>query len=111
MIFKNNTIYNFIMKRGLEFEHRDNIHKGWTISKKYADILLNNKNNKNIHSILHSSYGEYLSDLRSNHLDMTNCMKYNRAWQTLLNTFKNYKNDSIVRNAITQFHYTCHINI
>jgi hypothetical protein len=104
-------IYNFIMKRGLEFERSDNIHKGWIISKKYAEILLNNKNNKNIHSILHSSYGEYLSDLRSNHLDMTNCMKYNRAWQTLLNTFKNCKSDSIVRNAVSQFHYTCHINI
>ena len=25
--------------------------------------------------------------------------------------FKNYKSDSIVKNAISQFYYTCHINI
>ena len=99
------------MNRTLEFERGDNIYKGWIISKKYADILLNNKNNKNIHNILHSMYGKYLCDLRSNHLNNTNRMKYNRAWQTLLNTFKNYKSDSIVRNAVSQFHYTCHINI
>ena len=80
-------------------------------SKKYADILLNNKNSKNLHSILHSVYGSMLNDLNSNHLDTTNRMKYNRAWQTLLNTFKNYKSNSIVKNAVTQFHYTCHINI
>lgn len=99
------------MNRALEFESRDNIHKGWIISKKYADILLINKNNKNLHSILHSVYGKYLCDLRSNHLNKTNRMKYIRAWQTLLNTFKNYKSDSIVRNAVSQFHYICHINI
>ena len=99
------------MNRALEFKRIDNIQKGWIISKKYADILLNNKNNNNIHSILHSIYGKYLCDLRSNHINMTNSMKYNRAWQTLLNTFKNYKSNSIVRNAVTQFHYTCHINI
>jgi hypothetical protein len=99
------------MNRALEFERMDNIHKGWIISNKYADILVNNKNNKNLQDILHSVYGKYLCDLNSNHLDITNCMKYNRAWQTLLNTFKNYKNDSIVRNAVSQFHYTCHINI
>ena len=99
------------MNRALEFKRGDNIHKGWIISKKYADILLNNKNNKNLHNILHSVYGKYLCDLNSNHLDKTNRMKYNRAWQTLLNTFKNYKNDRIVRNAISQFYYTCHINI
>lgn len=99
------------MNRALEFEHSDNIHKGWIISKKYADILLNNKNSKNLHSILHSVYGSMSNDLNSNHLDTTNRMKYNRAWQTLLNTFKNYKSNSIVKNAVTQFHYICHINI
>ena len=99
------------MNRALEFKNSDNIHKGWIISKKYADILLINKNNKNLHSILNSVYGKYLCDLRSNQLDKKNCMKYIRAWQTLLNTFNNYKSDSIVRNAVTQFHYTCHINL
>ena len=99
------------MNRALEFKRRDNIHKGWIISKKYADILLNNKNSKNLQNILDSLYGEYLCDLNSNHLNTTNRMKYNRAWQTLLNTFKNYKSDIIVRNAVSQFHYTCHINI
>ena len=99
------------MNRALEFERRDNIHNGWIISKKYADILLNNKNSKNLNDILYSSYGSMLNDLHSNHLNTTNCMKYNRAWQTLLNTFKNYKSDIIVRNAVSQFHYTCHINI
>lgn len=99
------------MNRALEFEHRDNIYKGWIISKKYADILLNNKNSKNLHIILHNVHSKYLCDLCSNHLNTTNRMKYNRAWQTLLNTFKNYKNDSIIRNAVSQFHYTCHINI
>ena len=99
------------MNRALEFERRDNIHKGWIISKKYADILVNNKNNKNLQDILHSVYGEYLCDLHSNHLNNTNRMKYNRAWQTLLNTFKHCKSDSIVKNAISQFYYTCHINI
>ena len=99
------------MNRTLEFERGDNIYKGWIISKKYADILLNNKNSKNLHIILHNIYGKYLCDLCSNHLNTTNRMKYNRAWQILLNTFKNYKSDSIVRNAVSQFHYTCHINI
>ena len=64
------------MNRALEFKRRDNIYKGWIISKKYADILLNNKNSKNLHSILHSVYGEYLCDLKSNHLDNTNQKKY-----------------------------------
>lgn len=99
------------MNRALEFERRDNIQKGWIISKKYADILLNNKNNKNLNDILHSVYGNMLNDLNSNHLDTTNRMKYIRAWQTLLYTFKNYKSNSIVRNAVNQFYYTCHINI
>ena len=75
MLFKNNTIYNFIMNRALEFKRGDNIHKGWIISKKYADILLNNKNSKNLNSLLHSVYGEYLCDLNSNHLNKTNIVK------------------------------------
>ena len=99
------------MNRTLEFERRDNIIQGWTISKKYATHLINNIDNKNIYNILHSLYGEYLGELSSHHLDKTNHMKYNRAWQTLLNTFKKYKSDKNIIHAIRQFHYTCHINI
>ena len=99
------------MNRALEFERKNNILQGWVISKKYATHLINNIDNKNISNILYSLYGKYLCDLHSNHLDSTNRMKYNRAWQTLLNTFKNYKSEKIIRKAVNQFHYTCHINI
>ena len=99
------------MNRALEFKRRDNILFGWNISKKYADNLLNNIDSIHIFDIVYSLYGEYLCELSTHHLDNTNRKKYNRAWQTLLNTFKKYKSDKYIISAIRQFHYTCHINI
>ena len=80
------------------------------LSTKY-DNLLNNIDSIHIFDIVYSLYGEYLCELSTHHLDNTNRKKYNRAWQTLLNTFKKYKSDKNIISAIRQFHYTCHINI
>ena len=101
----------FIMNRALELKRSDDVSLGWNISKKYANHLINNINSVHIFDILNSLYGEYLCELSSHHLDRTNRMKYNRAWGTLLNTFKKYKSDKNIIHAIRQFHYTCHINI
>ena len=101
-----------LSNRDKEYNRKQNIKKGWQISKKYSKILEKKKDSSSIGIIILNMYEKFKNDLKSNHLDNTNKKKYNRCWITLVNTCNNPKNNvEVIRNALHIFNYTIHINV
>ena len=66
---------------------------------------------KNINDIVCMIHSKYLNGLKSSNIGITNDFKYIRAWNTLINTIKNRKNNrKTIIGAVNQLHYTNVIN-
>ena len=82
----------------------------WDFCMKYRNLFERNIDNKNLNVIVKDSYKNFVSDIKSIKLQLTDTSKYTRIWKTLLNTInKNLDIDS-TRIATKQFNYAIHIN-
>ena len=84
----------------------------WNITHKYSNIFQKNIDKKNLHMIIVNSYKEYENECKSNNHDITNKLKNNRIWHTLINTCRNPKNDmKTIKGATTVFIHSININL
>ena len=100
------------MNREKELIMFNDYKKGFKISHKHSKNLVKNIESPHLKNIILSVYGSYQRDIKSNHLNLTNKMKFNRGWITLLNTMNNPKNNAkVLRSAVNLLHYMNCINI
>jgi len=100
------------MNIGKEKIMYDNYKHGFKVSHKHSCNLVRNINSRHLKDIINSVYGLYLNDIKSNNLNATNKMKYNRGWITLVNTMNNPKNNmKVLRLAVDNLHYMNCINM
>ena len=84
----------------------------WNITHKYSNIFQKNIDIKNLCLIVLNSYKEYENECKSNNHDITNRLKNNRIWHTLINTCNNPKNDmKTIRGATNVFIHSININL
>ena len=101
-----------LSNRGIEYNRDQQIKKGWKISNRYSKILEKNKTSSSIDTIILNTHKQFINDLKSNKLDKSSRQIYIRCWITLVNTCTNSKNNiDVVRNALSIFNYTNHINV
>ena len=75
-------------------------------------IFQKNIDKKNLCLIILNSYKEYENECKSNNHDITNRLKNNRIWHTLINTCRNPKNDmKTIRGATNVFIHSININL
>ena len=84
----------------------------WNITHKYCKIFKKNIRKENLCLIILNSYKEYLNECKSNNHDVTNRLKNNRIWYTLINSCNNSKNNTkTIKDATNVFIHCININL
>lgn len=82
----------------------------WDFCMKYSNLFERNIDNKNLNVIVKDSYKNFISNIKSIKLQLTDKMKCMRIWKTLINTIRNNRDTDSTRIATKQFNYLIHIN-
>ena len=82
----------------------------WNFCVKYRNLFERNIDNKNLNIIVKDSYKNFLSNIKSIKLQLTDKSKCMRIWKTLINTIENNHDIDSTRIATKQFNYAVHIN-
>ena len=91
--------------------HRKQINRRvWDFCMKYSNLFERNIDNKNLNVIVKDSYKNFVSNIRSIKLELTNKSKCMRIWKTLINTIENSRDIDLTRIATKKFSYAIHIN-
>ena len=91
--------------------HRKQSHEQeWKSCSKYRILFENNINNEHLWMIVQDSYKNFISNLKSIHIQATDKKKYIRIWKTLINTIDKNHDIDITRIATKQFNYSIYIN-
>lgn len=79
-------------RRKLAYIQKENYNECWKISHKYSHVLMKNINSDDLYNICCSVYGEYLTELKSKELQLSDKKgrnkNYIQVWLTMLNTVK-----------------------
>ena len=79
-------------RRKLAYIQKENYNECWKISHKYSSVLMKNINSDDLYNICCSVYGEYLTELKSKELQLSDKKgrnkNYIQVWLTMLNTVK-----------------------
>ena len=95
-----------------ELNRKSKLNDIWNITHKYSNIFQKNIDKKNLCLIVLNSYKEYENECKSNNHDITNRLKNNRIWHTLINTCNNPKNDmKTIRGATNVFIHCINTNL
>ena len=82
----------------------------WDFCVKYRNLFERNIDNKNLNIIVKDSYKNFVSNIMSIKLHLTDKSKCMRIWNTLINTIENNRDIDSTRIATKQFNYAIHIN-
>ena len=82
----------------------------WDFCVKYSNLFERNIDNKNLNVIVKDSYKNFVSNIKSIKLQLTDKSKCMRIWKTLINTIENNRDIDSTRIATKQFNYLIHIN-
>ena len=80
----------------------------WDFCIKYRKLFERNIDNKNLDKIIHDSYKNFFSNIKSIKINIKQEYKYIRIWNTLLNTIN--KNPQLIKKAVKNFNYSIYIN-
>jgi hypothetical protein len=95
-----------------ELQRKINLQDIWYLTHKYSKVFKKNINKEKLSEIILNSYKEYENECKSNNHHVTNKLKNNRIWNTLINTCKNPKNDmKTIRGATNVFIHSININL
>ena len=82
----------------------------WDFCVKYRNLFERNIDNRNLNVIVKDSYKNFISNIKSIKLQLTDKMKCMRIWKTLINTLSKNSDIDSTRIATKQFNYAVHIN-
>ena len=82
----------------------------WEFCTKYRNLFERNIENKNLNIIVLDSYKNFVSNIKSIKLQLTDKSKCMRIWKTLINTIENNRDINSTRIATKKFNYAIHIN-
>ena len=82
----------------------------WDFCVKYSNLFERNIDNKNLNIIVQDSYKNFISNIKSIKLQITDKSKCMRIWKTLINTIENNGDIDSTRIATKRFNYVIHIN-
>ena len=89
-----------------EYLLQKNVKDAWETSLKYSKILIKHIDKRDIYEIVESVYFEFIQSLTSQKI-YDKKKNYVFAWETVINTLNNHKNnDSVKRGAIKNLYYT-----
>lgn len=92
--------------RAKEQEKREKYLEGWSISKKYTDILMeHSKNDKNL-SMCFAIHGQYMNELKNKRIPRDKKINYIQCWDTLLYTLLKNPKINVQRGALKLLHQT-----
>ena len=82
----------------------------WNFCSKYSNLFERNIDNKNLNILVQDSYKNFISNIKSINLQLTDKSKCIRIWKTLINTIENNGDIDSSRIATKQFNYAIYIN-
>jgi len=96
----------------IELNRKLKLQNSWNITHKYSKMFEKNIKKDNLCLIILNSYKEYENECKSNNHDITNRLKNNRIWHTLINTCNNPKNNmKTIRESTNVFIHSININL
>lgn len=94
-------------RRRIAYTKKENYDECWKISHKYSHILMKNINSEDLYNTCCSVYGEYITELKSKGLSISDKKgrnkNYIQVWITLLNTVKK---GEVEKQAVRILHQT-----
>ena len=82
----------------------------WEFCTKYRNLFERNIDNKNLNTIVKDSYKNFLSNIKSIYIKLTDKSKCMRIWNTLINTIENNRDIDLTRIATKNFNYVIYVN-
>ena len=79
-------------RRNVTFLKKENYNECWKISHKYSSVLMKNIDSHDLYTICCSVNGQYLTELKSKRLQLSDKKgrnkNYIQVWDTMLNTVR-----------------------